>query len=99
MMARSFADHERSIRQQLTSILEPGGFNARRDIEAITVNRWPHGYTYEYIPLWDKYSGEGPHVRARKTQGRIAIAGSDSGGSAYAQAAIDQAFRAVKDLV
>ena len=99
MMARSFADHERSIRQQLTSILEPGGFNAKRDIEAITVNRWPHGYTYEYIPLWDKYSGEGPHVRARKTQGRIAIAGSDSGGSAYAQAAIDQAFRAVRDLV
>jgi len=98
MMARSFADHERSIRQQLTSILEPGGFDARRDIEAITVNRWPHGYTYEYIPLWDKYSGEGPHVRARKTQGRIAIAGSDSGGSAYAQAAIDQAFRAVRDL-
>ena len=99
MMARSFADHERSIRQQLTSILEPGGFNARRDIEAITVNRWPHGYTYEYIPLWDKRSGERPHVRARKTQGRVAIAGSDSGASAYADAAIDQAFRAVNDLV
>ena len=24
-----------------------------RDIEAITVNRWPHGYAPEYNPLFD----------------------------------------------
>ena len=24
-----------------------------RDILAITVNRWPHGYAYDYLDLWD----------------------------------------------
>jgi spermidine dehydrogenase len=34
-------------------MLAPAGFDPARDIVAITVNRWPHGYAYEYNPLWD----------------------------------------------
>ena len=96
----SFATYEREIRAQLGRILGPGGFNAERDITAITVNRWPHGYAYEYNPLFDPDWPEGaaPHEIGRARFGRIAIANSDAGAAAYTDSAIDQARRAVEDL-
>ena len=30
-----------------------GGFDPARDIVAIIVNRWPHGYAYSYNSLYD----------------------------------------------
>ena len=35
-----FSTFERNIRDQLQRMLSPGGFDAARDIAAITVNRW-----------------------------------------------------------
>ena len=92
---------ERSIRTQLTGMLAPGGFEPARDIAAITVNRWPHGYAYYYSPMFDpEYAdGEAPHEIGRKRFGRIAIANSDAGASASVDAAIDQAHRAVGELL
>ena len=96
----SFATFEQKIREQLSCILGPGGFEAARDITAITVNRWPHGYAYEYNPLFDPDwpAGSEPHVIARARHGRIAIANSDAGAAAYTDSAIDQAYRAVQEL-
>ena len=34
-------------------MLGPGGFFSGRDIAAITVNRWPHGYSYVANSLFD----------------------------------------------
>ena len=53
MLGTPFSEIEREIRTQLTGTLASGGFDPVRDIEAITVNRWPHGYTYSYNPLFD----------------------------------------------
>lgn len=92
-------DLERSIREMLQGALGPSGFDAARDIEAITVNRWAHGYAYEYMRPWDAFWPDGPLPieAARKPWGRISIANSDSGAYAYAHSAIDQAVRAVRD--
>ncbi|MGZ4814075.1 MAG: NAD(P)-binding protein [Terriglobales bacterium] len=93
---------ERNTRDQLARMLSPGGFDAARDIAAITVNRWPHGYAYEYNSLWDDFWLNGdvtPCEIARKPFGRIAIANADAGAYAYTDCAIDQAYRAVKELV
>lgn len=83
-------------------MLGPAGFDATRDIAGITVNRWPHGYAYEYNPLWDPESffdgGETPNELARRRFGRIAIANSDAAAAAYTDQAIEQAARAVRDL-
>ena len=97
----SFATYEREIRGQLARILGPGGFDQERDITAITVNRWPHGYAYEYNPLFDPEWPEGaaPHEIGRARFGRIAIANSDAGAAAYTDSAIDQAHRAVEELL
>jgi spermidine dehydrogenase len=96
----SLATYEREIRGQLARILGPGGFDQERDITAITVNRWPHGYAYEYNPLFDPDWPEGaaPHEIGRARFGRIAIANSDAGAAAYTDSAIDQAHRAVEEL-
>jgi spermidine dehydrogenase len=95
-----FAIFEQKIRDQLTRILGPGGFDAQRDITAITVNRWPHGYAYEYNPLFDPPwpDGGAPHEIGRARFGRITIANSDAGAAAYTDSAIDQAYRAVQEL-
>jgi spermidine dehydrogenase len=100
LLISSFESFERSIRDQLARSLSAGGFDPARDIEAITVNRWPHGYGYEYNPLFDPQwpPGEAPHEIGRKRFGRITIANSDSGATAYTDVAIDQAFRAVREL-
>jgi spermidine dehydrogenase len=100
LMATPFEDFERSIRDQLERVLGAGGFDPARDINAITVNRWPHGYAYEYNPLWDPdwREGQRPCDIARKRFGRIAIANSDAAAAAYTDQAIDQAFRAVREL-
>ena len=97
----SFEEMEREIRDLLGRALSGGGFDPARDIEAITANRWSHGYAYEYMRPWDPFWPDGalPIVTARKPWGRIAIANSDSGAYAYAHSAIDQATRAVRELL
>ena len=99
ILSTSFATFEHNIRDQLSRILSPGGFDADTDIAAITVNRWPHGYAYEYNPLFDPDWPAGRAPRNRPGAfGRIAIANSDAGAAAYTDCAIDQAYRAVQEL-
>jgi spermidine dehydrogenase len=95
-----FSTFEHHIREQLGAILAPGGFDPARDIQAITVNRWPHGYAYEYNSLYDPDWPEDkqPCVIGRQPCGRISIANSDAEAFAYTNAAIDQAYRAVKEV-
>jgi spermidine dehydrogenase len=100
LLTTSFEVFERNIRDQLSRILSAGSFDPARDIAAITVNRWPHGYAYEYNPLWDPDWAEGqrPCDIARSRFGRIAIANSDAAAAAYTDQAINQAYRAVHEL-
>jgi spermidine dehydrogenase len=101
LFTTTFETMERNIREQLARMLGSGGFDPARDIAAITVNRWPHGYAYEYNSLFDSFvleGGETPCEVARKPFGRIAIANSDAGAAAYTDEAINQAWRAVGEL-
>ena len=100
LLTTTFATFERRIRDQLARMLNGGGFDPARDIDAITVNRWPHGYAYEYNPLWDPDwpEGKSPCEIGRKPFGRITIANSDAAAAAYTDQAMDQAYRAVTEL-
>lgn len=95
----TFEDYEKQIRDQLTGMFGATGFNADRDIEAITINRWSHGYAYMYKTLYDPEwpEGEAPHELGRKPFGRISIANSDAEAIAYLGASIDAAWRAVTE--
>jgi spermidine dehydrogenase len=96
-----FSAIERNTRDQLQRMLGPSGFDSARDIAAVTVNRWAHGYAYEYESLSDPHVPESqrPCAIGRQRFGRISIANSDAGGRAYTDAAIDQAHRAVQEVL
>jgi spermidine dehydrogenase len=100
MLELTFADYEREIRTVLEGMLGPAGFDSERDIRAITVNRWPHGFAYEYRDLYDPQfpAGKAPHHLARLPWGNVTIANADAGASAYLNCAVDQAYRAVQEL-
>jgi len=95
-----YEEMERRIRDQLQRMLGPAGFDAGRDIAGITVNRWAHGYAYSYDSLSDPAwpPGGAPHEIARRAFGPVTIANSDANASAFTDAAIDAAWRAVGEL-
>jgi spermidine dehydrogenase len=105
LLSTSFDTFEREIREQLARTLTGGGFDPARDIAGITVNRWPHGYTYNYNTLEDPvaWALSTPEDRAfvvgRRRFGRISIANADAAGSSHTDAAIDMADRAVREVL
>jgi spermidine dehydrogenase len=101
LLQTPFPKFERNIRDQLARMLGGVGFDPATDITGITVNRWAHGYAYTPFGLDtpDWKDGEQPWVLGRKRYGRIAIANSDAGANAYTDVAIDQAYRAINDLL
>ncbi len=100
LLQMSYLDFEQNILSHFDAMLGPHGFDAERDIAAITLNRWPHGYAYEFegvgVPAeYNRYNG--PHIAGRARLGRISIANSDSEAYAYVDGAIDAADRAVNE--
>jgi spermidine dehydrogenase len=100
VLATTFEQFEQEITGQLNRMLGGNGFDAERDIRAITVNRWPHGYSYSSALTLDddpdeleRYKGE-----FRKRAGNIAVAGADAGWQADCEVAMDEAARAVGEL-
>ncbi len=102
LLSRPFSTFEHHVKDQMDAALAGGGFDADRDIEAITVNRWPHGYSYNPYFLWEPdwpVEADKPWVIGRQTFGRMAIANSDAGASSDTNSAIAEAYRAVHELL
>ncbi len=101
LLETTFETFERTIRDQLARGLNGTGFDPARDIVAITVNRWPHGYAYCYNSMFDPLewvlldAEDKPCYVGRRRFGRISIANSDAAGTSHTDAAIDEAYRAV----
>lgn len=96
---KPFSTYAEEVATQLNAMFGDFGFDATRDIKAITVNRWSHGYSYAYNSLFDPEfpEGQAPHVLGRKPIGKISIANSDSEAEAYVSGAVTSAWRAVKE--
>ena len=101
LLSTSFETLALEIKTHLSEMLAPGGFDADRDIVGLTINRWPHGYSYVYRSNFDPDypAGEAPHEIGRQRFGNIAIANSDAGANPMANEAVDQAYRAVHELL
>lgn len=99
LYGQTFEQLEAQLRDQLQRMLGPGGFNHQTDILAITVNRWSHGYaTFSNSLFDDADESEKLKDLARQPLGHVSIANSDAAWSAYAHAAIDEAYRAVGEV-
>ena len=101
LLTMTFHDFEFQIRSQLDRMLGPAGFRAADDILAITVNRWPLGYAYTYDTLADPDlpPEQRPHIIGRRRFGQVTIANADAGAAAFTNQAIDEAHRAVQELL
>lgn len=82
LLSTSYADFERQIREQLSEMFAAAGFDARRDIAGIILNRWGHAYS---APAPGFFFGSGkepaPHDVIRKPYGRIVFAHSELQGN------------------
>jgi len=101
LLSTTFEQFELEIRRQLQRMLGPAGFDPAQDIAAITVNRWPYGYAYTYDTLADPDvpPEQRPHIIGRQRFGRVTIANADAGAAAFTNQAIDEAHRAVQELL
>jgi spermidine dehydrogenase len=106
LLATSFETFERNVREELNHVLGPGGFDSARDIAAITVNRWPHGYAYGHDPESDRIAFE-PNTWPKEKRhweagsrpfGNIGIASTDAASNAMTESAISEAYRAINEL-
>ncbi len=100
LLGTTFREYERRIREQLTAMFGRAGFDARRDIAGIILNRWGHAYLSPQPGFFFGRDGEpapGEVLRTRPV-GRIAFANSDVTGIMDHRASILEADRAVRQV-
>jgi spermidine dehydrogenase len=100
LLGTSFAQYERAFREQLGDMFAPGGFDPRRDIAGIILNRWGHAYVN---PQPGFFFGRDGHPAARDVlrntpHGRISFANTDLAGAADIRNCVREADRAVHQL-
>ena len=99
LLGASYAEYERQIRAQMTTLFEDGGFRSS-DIAGIVLNRWGHARVIQ--PPGFYYGRDGkpsPRERVQKGYGRIAIAHSELNGHQNATGALQQGQRAAQEAL
>jgi spermidine dehydrogenase len=101
MLSTSFRDYERQIRQQFTDMFAGTGFDARRDIAGIILNRWGHAYLNPQPGFFFGRDGRpAPSAVLRAAPfGRVAFANTDLAGIMDHRSSILEAQRAVGQLL
>lgn len=99
LFGTSYADFERQIRRQLQQMFGAAGFDSKRDIAGIVLNRWGHAYI---APQPGFYFG-GPSDPApleviRERYGRIAFGHSELSGRQSWGRAAQESRRALKQV-
>src|ERR1700676_1806553 len=101
MLGTSFRDYEQRIREQFDAMFAHVGFDAKRDIAAVILNRWGHAYLNPQPGFFFGSNGKpAPREALRSTPfGRIAFANTDLAGAMDHRYSILEAHRAVGQLV
>jgi spermidine dehydrogenase len=100
LLATSFLEYERRIREQLTQMFSTGGFDAQRDLAGIVLNRWGHAYLSPQPGFFFGLNGRAAprEVLRAAPFGRIAFANTDLAGAMDHRYSILEARRAVGQL-
>lgn len=101
LLSIPFREYERQIRQQFTEMFARAGFDARRDIAGIILNRWGHAYLNPQPGFFFGEDGKpAPSEVLRAVPfGRIAFANTDLAGIMDHRSSILEAQRAVGQLL
>jgi spermidine dehydrogenase len=101
MLGTSFRDYEQRIREHFTAMFAAAGFDAKRDIAGIVLNRWGHAYLNPQPGFFFGTEGRAaPRETLRSAPfGRIAFANTDLAGAMDHRYSILEAQRAVNQLL
>ncbi len=101
MLTTPFHEYERRIREQMTEMFAPSGFDAQRDIAGVVLNRWGHAFINAQPGFFFGANGKpAPRDALRNAPfGRIAFSHSDFAGDNNHQSAIMESYRAVGQLL
>jgi spermidine dehydrogenase len=101
MIGTSFKEYEGQIRQQFDEMFASAGFDARRDIAGIILNRWGHAYLSPQPGFFFGRDGQPAprEILRRSPFGRIAFANTDLAGAMDHRYSILEAQRAVGQLL
>jgi spermidine dehydrogenase len=101
LLTTPFRDYERQIRTQLTEMFSASGFDATRNIAGIVLNRWGHAYVSPQPGFFFGSDGNPPARAVLRAApfGRIAFANTDLSGTPDHRTAIEEAHRAVSQLL
>jgi spermidine dehydrogenase len=101
LLQTSFREYERQIREQFTQMFARSGFDVRRDIAGIILNRWGHAYLSPQPGFFFGIAGAtapGEFLRANPF-GRISFANSDLAGIMDHRASITEGRRAAQQAL
>jgi spermidine dehydrogenase len=101
MMTTPFSVYEKQLREQFASMFGKQGFDGRRDIAGIILNRWGHAYLAPQPGFFFGKDGKPAPAELMRHHpfGRIAFANSDLSGIMDHRASITEAHRAVQQTL
>lgn len=96
LLSTSYADLEGQIRRQMTEMFGVAGFDARRDIAGIILNRWGHAFCAPQPGFFLGRDGQAPPPDVlRKPHGRVVFAHSELHGLMSMAYGMKEAYRGV----
>jgi len=101
LFSTPFRVYEQRIREQFSALFAGSGFDAKRDIAGIILNRWGHAYLSPQPGFFFGSAGQpapGEFLRAHP-YGHIAFANSDLAGIMDHRMSIQEARRAIDQLL
>ena len=100
LLGRSYRDYEVIIRQQLTDMFASAGFDARRDIAGIVLNRGGHSYVVPEPGFYHGLPGRlAPHGVLTKRTGRMAFGHSEINGIQEWFGGVENGERAMRQVL
>ena len=98
LLYTSYHEFEQKIVTQMTKLFGASGFNPKRDIAGVILNRWGHAYSVPYPGFYGGATGKAPRDVIRQGYGRIAFGHSELDGLQHYGPAADEGRRAYNQL-
>lgn len=95
ILSLALDDYESWVRDDLQKVFGPFGFDAERDIAALSVCRWGHGYAYPD----PGFLTDGARNVAAAPEGRVFYANTDLDGFSHLSGAIGHGHRAATQVL
>ena len=100
MFATSYRDYEMQIRQQMVKLFASAGFDPKRDIAGIILNRWGHAYINAGPGFFFGRDGKpAPSDVVRRPLGNVTFAHSELSGHQTHTMAGEEGTRAAKQVL